>query len=190
MSFDARQFWKAIHIWLKNSHVVNRRLSGVLQLFVLRLLPTSVLSSSSNIVKTLFQLDYELLSSENVKEILGIINFENNYVSMNKDEFEADFHKDFSKSCGLHTYLIIQKLLPRNVKYKDTYRLLLLDTYSNIATFVNISEKSDKFLLCPEHPYSLVLDKNEIVLKTPFGMFYDPPLLFGTFSTIYKQFFL
>lgn len=180
MTADARQFWKAINIWLKNSHVVNRRLSGILQLFIFRLLPTSFLSC--NLMKTLFQLDYNILSSEKVEDILGI-NFENNSVFMNEDEFETDFREDFSKSCALHMYLIIQKLLPRNVKYKNTYRLVLLDTYSNTATFINISEKTDKFLLCPEYPYSLVLDKNKIILKTPFGMFKSTlPLTFSNFK--------
>ncbi|XP_077291431.1 putative tRNA (uracil-O(2)-)-methyltransferase isoform X2 [Arctopsyche grandis] len=172
-SLSRQQFWKAIKIWIKNSHVVNRRLSGVSQM-----LHSKLFTSIVDITKNCEQLKYQTMATCEIKNVFAsMYPIKENIIYLKETEFDKEFCEIIEKDSNDQSliYFIVQKLLPRNCKYREAFRIILLDPNNNSATFISISEENDKLILSPNYPYSLVFASNRIQLQIPTKVLDDDP---------------
>jgi hypothetical protein len=106
------QFWKAVDIWNKLPHVVNRRLCGVIFLFDGKILNAEV---DHNIIVSKIR-DANLSAATTVKEHL--LN------ALEAAGIQTEKNYDISKA-GIYIYF--KKLLPRNSdKFKPCLELVII----------------------------------------------------------------
>lgn len=125
------QFWKAIAIWIRNPHVVNRRLLGSQELLTIKV-NCNVLDIFERIEKLYIQPnDFECdLPSRNIKDLLDMLNITEYCQPFEcMDIFEA--LNDNKK------YLCIKKLLPRNTQiFSPTLEFVFIDkTFATVIIF-------------------------------------------------------
>lgn len=144
------QFWKAIAIWMKNPHVINRRILGSQELSTIK-----VNCNVLDIFKCIDNLhiqpnDFEYdLSSINIKDLLDILNITEYCQSFEcMDPFEV-LNDD-------KVYLCIKKLLPRNTQiFSPTLEFVFINKKSaNVISFhkpINLDKQS----LGPSTAYSI-----------------------------------
>jgi hypothetical protein len=107
------QFWKAMDIWNTSSHVVNRRLCGVICLFIGRILDSDV--------------DHDIIVSKiRDASIPSITSLEGDYILKTLEAAGIQTQKDYSVS-EMGVYICIKKLLPRNnEKFQPCLELVVL----------------------------------------------------------------
>lgn len=171
---SSEQYMKSIQIWLKNSHVVNRRMSGSLQILNCKLRYSAEYFQA--LLKECLSADLEILKSSSKELILDHI-FSNSSELVNvfnDDDFENELSfSDNHNNDDLQIYICIQKLLPRSPKFKETYRMCLLENYTNRAIFINKSDICELLDLTPEVPYCIRLKEKNIVIEAFAGEFYN-----------------
>lgn len=144
------QFWKAIAIWMKNPHVINRRILGSQELSTIKV-NCNVLDIFKCIENLHIQpndFEYDLFSS-NIKDLLDMLNITEYCQSFEcMDPFEV-LNDD-------KMYLCIKKLLPRNTQiFSPTLEFVFIDKKSaNVISFhkpINLDKQS----LGPSTAYSI-----------------------------------
>jgi len=143
------QFWKAIAIWMKNPHVVNRRILGSRELLTIKV-NCNVLDIFQRIDKLHIQPnDFKNdLFSRNIKDLLDTLNITEYCQSFEcMDPFEVLNDK---------VYLCIKKLLPRNTQiFSPTLEFVFIDKRSaNVISFHKLMNL-DKQSLGPNTAYSI-----------------------------------
>ncbi|XP_011258967.1 probable tRNA (uracil-O(2)-)-methyltransferase [Camponotus floridanus] len=144
------QFWKAIAIWMKNPHVVNRRILGSRELLTIKV-NCNVLDIFERIDKLHIQpndFKYDLFS-RNVKDLLDTLNITEYCQSFEcMDPFEI-LNDD-------KVYLCIKKLLPRNTQiFSPTLEFIFIDKRSaNVISFHKLMNL-DKQSLGPNTAYGI-----------------------------------
>ncbi|XP_029167917.1 probable tRNA (uracil-O(2)-)-methyltransferase [Nylanderia fulva] len=144
------KFWKTIAIWMKNPHVVNRRILGSRELLTIQV-SYNILDILERIEKLHIESnDFECdLSSIDVKYLLNTLNI-TEYCQL----FEC---KDlFEVSNDDKVYLCIRKLLPRNTQiFSPTLEFVFIDKKS--ASIISLHKRIvlDKQSLGPSTAYSV-----------------------------------
>lgn len=143
------QFWKAIAIWMKNPHVVNRRILGSRELLTIQV-TCNILDVLERIEKLHIQPnDFECdLSSVNITYLLNTLNI-TEYCQLFecKDLFEVNDDK---------VYLCIKKLLSRNTQiFSPTLEFVFIDKRSTSVISLNKRIVLDKQSLGPNTAYSI-----------------------------------
>jgi len=109
------QFWTAIKIWRENTHVVNRRVSSIVEIHHEKLAVIQYDYIESIILKCP-QLEKELIDISNVKQLIDVIN--------EKKQPKVDL------------YLSIRKVLPRNSdQFHESIELVLQGKFIYEPTF-------------------------------------------------------
>lgn len=122
---SATQFWRAIAIWIKNPHVVNRRILASQEL-----LTVEVNCSVSDIFKSIEKLQIQPehfecdLTTKNVKYLLDVLNIAKYCKSM-------EYIGPIGALDNNLTYLLVKKLLPRNTQlFSPTLEFIFIDKKS------------------------------------------------------------
>ena len=114
---SVEQFWKAVSIWNKNPHVVNRRLCGALQIFTGKLL---------NKCKDIRNLASQIRAA--CVDVNGHMSDDKILQALQSAGIETEI------TCGLsnnETYILIKKLMPRNSdKFQECLELVILGKYN------------------------------------------------------------
>jgi hypothetical protein len=92
------QFWKAVDVWNTSSHVVNRRLCGVICLFIGRILNSDI--------------DHYIIESK-IRHASMSTSLEGDCILKTLEAAGIQTQKDYSFS-EMGVYICIKKLLPRN----------------------------------------------------------------------------
>lgn len=147
------QFWKAVDIWNNCPHVVNRRLCGVICLFVGKILNSEV--DHNVIISRIRATNIPAATSVEDDDILKILK-----------AADVQAEKDFNVS-EAGVYIYFKKLLPRNYdKFEPCLELVIIDKLKNVALFTGLQEHGEKPNLTPNFPYSFCYleEKSEIIL--------------------------
>ncbi|XP_011870836.1 PREDICTED: probable tRNA (uracil-O(2)-)-methyltransferase [Vollenhovia emeryi] len=123
------QFWRAIGIWLRNPHVVNRRILGFHELLVARVcrdIPDILEHVEKLRVKPEdFEGDSSAADAKHFSDILGLAEY--CQLVQRADPVEA--------ADDVGTYLRVRKLLPRNTQiFSSTLEFLFVDRGSTSVT--------------------------------------------------------
>lgn len=144
------QFWKAISIWMRNPHVINRRILTSHILLAIEV-NCNILDIFEHIVKLQIQLDdfeYDL-STENqryILEKLNIVEFCQSLECLNPIETLNDDK----------VYLYVKKLLPRNAQlFSPTLEFTFIDKRVNCVTSFYKHIMQDRQCLGPGAAYSI-----------------------------------
>lgn len=147
-SSDA-QFWEAIGIWMRNPHVINRRILASQELFAVEV------SYNVHIFECIGKLqiqpdDFECNSSSgDVKYLLGILGIEEYCQSVQCTDPIETMDND-------KTYLCVRKLLPRNTQiFSSTLELVLVDKGSASVTSFHKPIIPGKLSLGPNMAYRI-----------------------------------
>jgi hypothetical protein len=107
------QFWKAVHIWNTSSHVVNRRLCGVICLFIGRILNSGI--------------DHDIIVSKiRGASISSVNSLEGDYILKTLEAAGIQTQKDCNIS-EMGVYICIKRLLPRNnEKFQPCLELVII----------------------------------------------------------------
>ncbi|OXU26629.1 hypothetical protein TSAR_012427 [Trichomalopsis sarcophagae] len=163
-SAGAANFWKALEIWLKSPHLINRRILASMQLSLYRLKNVDsieVFEWFTNIANKLVTVDNV---EENILDSLKQIN-KNNIIVEACNELEDI---DYLRSEDSPIYLRTAKLLPRHVnKYAQTLEVALIDIKSNAVTyfFRRCCNDEDKLSLSFEYPFQIRLENNQVSIR-------------------------
>ncbi|XP_012537223.1 probable tRNA (uracil-O(2)-)-methyltransferase [Monomorium pharaonis] len=147
------QFWEAIGIWMRNPHVVNRRILASQELFKVEV-RHNVSYIFERIEKLQIQPDdfeHDSSSSEAIKHLLDNLGITEycQYSVQCTDPIEAVEDSD-------KTYLYVKKLLPRNTQiFSPTLELLLVDRSSASVTTFHKSIVPGKLSLGPNTAYRI-----------------------------------
>ncbi|KAM0733740.1 putative tRNA (uracil-O(2)-)-methyltransferase [Formica fusca] len=147
---SASQFWKAIAIWMRNPHVVNRRILGSRELLTI-IVSCNVLDIFKRIEKLHIQPnDFECdLSSRNIKDLLDTLNITEYCQSFECTDPLKVLNDD-------KVYLCMKKLLPRNTQiFSPTLEFIFIDKKSISVTSFHKPIISDKQSLGPNTPYNI-----------------------------------
>lgn len=142
------QFWKAIGIWMRNPHVVNRRILASQELLTVEV-NCNVLDIFEHVGKLQIQPDFECNSSlEDVKYLLDILSIAEYCQSVQcTDPIETVDNK---------AYLRVRKLLPRNTQiFSPTLELVYVDKESTSVTSFHKPIVPGKQSLGPNTTYSI-----------------------------------
>lgn len=125
------QFWKAIAIWMKNPHVVNRRILASQELLAIEV-SCDILDTFERIKKLqIHSNDFERdLSSGNIKCLLDALNITEYYQLL-------EFTDSIETLNDNKIYMRVTKLLPRNPQiFSPTLEFVFVDKKStNIVSF-------------------------------------------------------
>lgn len=125
-NFPASYFYRAVSIYLRKAFVVNRKLSGVVNVACLRLNPTKWNETvQETFIKKLRESQSDNLAEEveNLLTALGV-----SFVSLD--------HNDLDKIEGSEqeVFLCVDRMLPRNVtKFKAVHQLTLIGKCSIVV---------------------------------------------------------
>ncbi|KAL0130855.1 hypothetical protein PUN28_002455 [Cardiocondyla obscurior] len=137
------QFWKAIEIWLKNSHVVNRRILASQELLVVEI-SCDVLDIFECVAKLQIKPDdFECNSSTDVKYFLNVLNIAK-YCQL------IQYTEPIETTNDAKTYLRVRKLLPRNTQiFSSALEFVFVDKGSISVTNFHKSIVTDRQPLGP-----------------------------------------
>lgn len=135
------QFWKSILIYVKNSHLVNRRLSNSIDIVLCQ----TNLSNIEEIIVICKSLSLDYISAASICDKLKCS-------SVSWERIEASLiHSNTTKT---YLYLCLQKLVSRYAKNENIYRLSILDTKNLKVIFENLSSSSNP--ICPNFYHSII----------------------------------
>jgi tRNASer (uridine44-2'-O)-methyltransferase len=146
---SASQFWKAIAIWMKNPHVINRRILASQELLIMNV-NCNILDIFAHIKKLqIHSNDFECDSYFNIKYLLNMLDIMEYYQShecINPIEISNEDK----------AYLYIRKLLPRNTQiFSPTLEFIFVDKKAiNVICFYK-SIIQDKQSLGPNIAYNI-----------------------------------
>lgn len=143
------QFWRAIAIWMKNPHVVNRRILASQGLLIIEV-NCDVLDVFKQTEE--IQLDHvkDDLSTENRKHLLDILNISECCLS-----FPVESHSVEELNSD-KVYLYVRKLLPRNTHiFSPTLEFIFVDKRSSSITSFYKRIVCDKQFLGPNVIYNI-----------------------------------
>lgn len=144
------QFWKAIAIWMRNPHVVNRRILGSRELLTIKV-SCNVLDIFERIEKLHIQPnDFEGdLPSKNIKDLLDTLN-----ITEYCQSFECTNPLEVLNDDKV--YLCMRKLLPRNTQiFSPTLEFVFIDKRSASVISFHKPIIPDKQSLGPTTAYSI-----------------------------------
>ncbi|XP_011640623.1 probable tRNA (uracil-O(2)-)-methyltransferase [Pogonomyrmex barbatus] len=144
-------FWKAIGIWMRNPHVVNRRVLASQELLVI-VANCNALDIFKRIEKLQIQLDnFECdASSKDTKHLLDILNIAEYCQSI---QYPIDSIETLDND---KTYLHVRKLLPRNTQiFSPTLEFVFIDKKSVSVTSLHKPIVPDKRSLGPSTAYRI-----------------------------------
>lgn len=149
---SSRKFWKAMGIWIRNPHLINRRISSCVNLLTTKLECdlTEFLDLLKKVesVSEIFEHDWESSEIENFLNITKICS----KVAVDCDPMNEKFSGK---------YLIINKFLPRDIKFSAGIEFTIIDKESNSVWCFHRSVDCEKRLLGFEHPYYISLDNEK-----------------------------
>ncbi|EZA59094.1 hypothetical protein DMN91_008445 [Ooceraea biroi] len=148
---SASQFWKAVAIWMRNPHVVNRRILAAQELLAINV-NCNVLDIFAHIKKLRIQSnDFECdLSLKDIKHLLNTLNIMEYYQPHESiNPIEAS---DEDKA----SYLYVRKLLPRTTQmFSSALEFVFVDKRSASITCFYKPIVQDKQPLGPSMAYSV-----------------------------------
>lgn len=153
---DTREYWKASEIWLKNPHVVNRRiLSTKKLLFVETNLTVESLDQTSLWIERLASVSqlHEVHSTLNEKDYLKALKLKSQCIGGRNLKLENLSEDGF--------YLCLQILFPRNSeKFFQTLELIIIDKTNGRISFISnfVDEANKKQSLSMKWPYRIEHD--------------------------------
>ncbi|XP_043269554.1 probable tRNA (uracil-O(2)-)-methyltransferase isoform X1 [Venturia canescens] len=168
---NVQKFWKAMEIFLKNPHLINRRISTCINLLTtkIRCELKQIIDTVSKVenLSKIFERDWES------NEILSILNIANECSS---EVFSFNPLLENYRD----TYLVVNKYLPRNVKFSPGIEFVIIDKKLNSICCYHRSIDCEKRSLGFLHPYIISLNHENIfaisIEKTNFNSF-DPSLV-------------
>ncbi|XP_014211766.1 probable tRNA (uracil-O(2)-)-methyltransferase [Copidosoma floridanum] len=157
----AENFWKAIGIWLKSPHLINRRILASTQLEFYKLEHVD----RTEVFKWFLSILEEFFVEENVEKRIvdSLKRLNNEKISVNVcDDFED---LTLSKIREKAMCLRLAKLLPRHTnKFNQTLEICLIDVESGAVSYAhhNYSNAEEKKSLGFTHPYQIKYESNNV----------------------------
>lgn len=147
---DAQDFWKAAKIWLRNPHVVNRRILTTSSLLLVR---------SNTTLESISTLEWmERLASVAQLHESGSIPQETDILQALKLDppCQTPESLELEDPHDITSYVYLQKLLPRNPEiFSQSLELAIIDKANGRIAFVSNFIDKSKQPLCLKWPYIL-----------------------------------
>lgn len=154
---NVSQFWKAIAIWMKNPHVINRRILASQELLAIEV-KCNILDVYERIDKLQMRSEFfECSSMQDRKDLLDILNI-TEYCKLLECVAPVEALNDDK------VYLYVKKLLPRNMQiFSITLEFIFVDKQSISVTSFHKSIIQDKQSLGPNIIYNIQYHEGSFV---------------------------
>ncbi|XP_058797355.1 probable tRNA (uracil-O(2)-)-methyltransferase [Phymastichus coffea] len=153
-------FWKALGIWLKSPHLINRRISSSAQLSIHKLKTADKLK----ILDWFLNVDEIFFTTENHKDfILDCLKASNVDVTFENSENVATILSNSQNNENI--YIRLAKLLPRHGnRCSQTLELSLIDLQNKSVTYIfyKCDQDNKKKSLGFDYPYQIKYENNKI----------------------------
>lgn len=161
---DNADFWKALEIWLRNPHLINRRILSSTKLFLCKIVDTD----NFNVSEWFESVKNHLVIVDDVPEFIvnSITKFYNKKVSIETCSGLEDIK--YFQSNNSATYLQIAKLLPRHPnKFSQTLEVSFINIKKCSVTqfFYKYNNSAEKKILGFDYPCQVQYDGNNINIQ-------------------------